>query len=57
MTDQPKRPETAPPRPVKQTDPAHGSISRVQQTDATMREQDTARGAEGDLRRASRGQR
>jgi hypothetical protein len=57
MTDQTRPPGKLPPKLAEQAEPTQGSISQAQQTDATMREKDTARGAEGDLRRASRGQR
>ncbi|HMO67936.1 MAG TPA: hypothetical protein PKD92_12910 [Novosphingobium sp.] len=51
------RPDTPKPKRAEQAAAAHGTIAQPQQTDAIMREKDTARGAEGDLRRASRGQR
>ena len=41
--------------PAKQAGEEHGKIKRPQQTDATMRDDDTARGSEVETRSASSG--
>lgn len=51
----PGRKSTTKPNPATQTGEDKGKIKRPQQTDATMKEKDLARGSETETRAASRG--